>query len=129
MRTRVVWLTAFFLIGFIVFGPSRAQDEIENILANGGFEDGITAPWGTYGGVTIEVVEKLEDAAVEEDPIEGNFCLHVVVAAAGANFWDSGLQHAGHVFENGKKYTLSAFLKCKEGTLDINFKPEMIGDP
>jgi len=129
MRTRVVWLTAFFLIGFIVFGPSRAQDEVENILANGGFEDGVTAPWGTYGGVTTEVVEELVGAAVDEDPIEGNFCLHVVVAAAGANFWDSGLQHAGHVFENGKKYTLSAFLKCKEGELDINFKPELNQDP
>ena len=117
MRTRVVWLTAFLLIGFIVFAPSRAQDEVENILANGGFEDGVPAPWGTYGGVTTEVVDKLEGAAVDEDPIEGNFCLHVVVPAAGANFWDSGLQHAGHVFEAGKKYTLSAFLKCKEGEL------------
>jgi hypothetical protein len=108
------------------FNPSHAQ---ENILANGGFEDGIAAPWGTYGGVTTEVVGKLENAVVREDPIEGNFCLHITVPAAGANFWDSGLQHAGHVFEKGKKYTLSAFLKSKEGTLDINFKPELAQDP
>ncbi len=129
MRTRVVWLAAFFLIGFIVFSPSRAQDEIENILVNGGFEDGVMTQWGTYGGATAEVVDKLEGAAVDEDPIEGNYCLHIVVPAAGANFWDVGLNQGGLVFENGKKYTLSAFLKCKEGTLDINFKPELAQDP
>jgi len=129
MRTRVVWLVVFFLIGFIVSVPSLAQDEVENIMINGGFEDGITDPWGGYGGATQEVVDKLDGAAVPEDPIEGNFCLHVVVAAAGANWWDLGLDQSGHVFEKGKKYTLSAFLKCKEGTLDINFKPELGQDP
>jgi len=130
MRARVVWLTAFLLIGFVAFAPSRAQDEGENLLANGGFEDGVMAPWTTYGSVTTEVVDKLEGAAVHEDPIEGNFCLHIVVPEAGANFWDSGLQHRGHnIFEQGKKYTLSAFLKCSSGTLDINFKPEQDGDP
>ena len=129
MRTRVIRLTAFFLIGFIVLSPGRAQDEVENILANGGFEDGIMEPWGSYGGATMEVVDTLEGAAVKEDPIEGNYCLRVAVAAAGANWWDLGLDHSGHVFENGKTYTLSAFLKCKEGTLDINFKPELGVDP
>jgi hypothetical protein len=87
-------------------------------------------PWSTYGSVTTEVVQELVGAAVNEGPIEGNFCLHIIVPAAGANFWDSGLQHRGHsIFEQGKKYTLSAFLKCSSGTLDINFKPEADGDP
>lgn len=35
----------------------------------------------------------------------------------------------GYVFEAGKQYTLSAFLKCNQGTLDINFKPELDADP
>jgi hypothetical protein len=52
-----------------------------------------------------------------------------VVPTAGANFWDVGLQNAGHVFEAGKNYTLSAFFKCSEGTLDVNFKPERAADP
>ncbi len=95
-----------------------------NILANGGFEDGVPDPWSTYGDATLEVVQELVGAAVPEAPIEGDSCLHVVVGSAGANFWDSGLQHAGHVFEAGKQYKLSVFLKCKEGTLDINLKPE-----
>jgi hypothetical protein len=100
-----------------------------NILANGGFEDGVVEPWGTYGDATAEVVQELVGAAVPEAPIEGSSALHVVVGSAGANFWDSGLQHAGHVFEAGKQYTLSAFLKCSQGTLDINFKPEVGEDP
>ena len=75
------------------------------------------------------MVQALVDAAVPEAPIEGGSYLHLVVPAAGANSWDAGLQHAGHVFEAGKQYTLSAFLKCKQGTLDINFKPELGQDP
>jgi len=98
-----------------------AAAEAENILANGGFEDGVVEPWSTYGDATMEVVQ--------EDPVEGDYCLHVTVNSAGANFWDAGLQNAGHVFEAGKTYTLSASLKTKEGTMDINFKPERAADP
>ena len=93
----------------------------ENLLANGGFEDGVVEPWSTYGAATTEVVQ--------DDPVEGAYCLHVTVSEAGVNFWDSGLQHTGHVFEAGKNYTLSAYLKCSQGTLDINFKPELGQDP
>jgi hypothetical protein len=116
-----------------IYDRALSADEISqlagNILVNGGFENGVAEPWGTYGSATIEVVQELVGAAVPEAPIEGSSCLHVVVAEAGANFWDSGLQHAGHVFEAGKQYTLSAFLKCSQGTLDINFKPEIGVDP
>ena len=122
MRTRVIHVTAFFLIGFLVFSPGQAQ-EVENILINGGFEDGVADPWGTYGGATVEVVDKLVGAAIDEDPIEGNYCLHVTVPAAAANFWETGLNQGGLVFEAGKIYTLSVFLKSKEGTVNINFKP------
>jgi hypothetical protein len=100
-----------------------------NLLTNGGFEDGVTDPWSTYGDATMEVVSELVDAAVPEAPVEGSSCLHVTVNSAGANFWDAGLQNAGHVFEAGKAYTLSAYLKSKSGTLDINFKPELAADP
>ncbi len=94
---------------------------VENLLANGGFEDGVTDPWSVYGDTTMEVVS--------EGAVEGTSCLHVTVNSAGANFWDAGLQHTGHVFEAGKQYTLSAFLRAGEGTMDINFKPELAADP
>ncbi len=102
---------AFFLV----------DAEPENILANGGFEDGVADPWTTYGDASLEVVQG--------DSVEGDYSLHVTVGSAGANFWDAGLQNAGHVFEAGKSYTLSASLKAKEGTMDINFKPERAADP
>lgn len=102
-----------------VLVPTRLP--AENLLANGGFEDGVTDPWNTYGDATMEVVS--------EGAIEGTSCLHVTVNSAGANFWDAGLQHTGHVFEAGKQYTLSAFLRAGEGTMDINFKPELAADP
>jgi len=100
-----------------------------NLLVNGGFEDGVLEPWATYGNVTTEVVQELVGAVVPDAPIEGKNCLHVVVPAAGANFWDAGLQHPGHVFKAGKKYTLSVWLKSKSGTLTINMKPELAADP
>ena len=128
MRTRIIWLIAVFLIVFMGFGPSHGQ-EVVNILENGGFESGAMGPWITYGGVTTEVVEVLVGAAVPEDPIEGDYCLHLDVTTLGANNWDVGLKHGGHVFEEGRQYTLSAFVKCSQGTLDIRFKPERDGTP
>jgi len=128
MRNRLVCLTAALLIGFIGLTPVHAQDGT-NILVNGGFEDGVLEPWYVYGDVTAEVVEELVGAAVTENPIEGDYCLHLEVHSAGANFWDSHLVNPGYVFEQGKHYTLSAFFKCNEGTLQINFKPELGENP
>ena len=121
MRTRLIWLTAVLLIGFMGLNPGHAQ---ENMLTNGSFEEGTESPFSQYGGATLEVVQQLDGAAVREDPIEGDYALHIVVPSAGATSWDVGLQHDAFVFEAGKHYTLSAFLKSKEGDLEINFKPE-----
>ncbi|MHC4627947.1 MAG: carbohydrate binding domain-containing protein [Planctomycetota bacterium] len=127
MRTRIVWSTAIFIV-FTGFGLSHGQ-EVVNLLENGGFETGDMAPWSTYGPGTSEVVTELTGAAVPEAPIEGTHALHITIPGPGANFWDAGLQHGGHVFESGKHYTLSAFLKSKSGELNINFKPELAQDP
>ena len=112
-----------------IFDRALSANEISelasvNLLANGGFEDGVIEPWGFWGDATAEVVTELVGAAVLEFPIEGGSCLHMTVNSAGANNWDYGLNQGGHVFEAGKQYTVSAFLKCKEGTLDIRIKPE-----
>jgi hypothetical protein len=105
------------------------QVQIVNLLTNGGFEDGVTDPWGIWGDVSAEVVQQLVGAAVAEAPAEGTSCLHVTINSAGANNWDYGMNQGGFTFQKGKKYTLSAFLKCKEGTLQIRFKPELQQDP
>ncbi len=121
MRARIIWL-AVFLIVFMGFDPCYPQ---ENILLNGGFEDGILEPWTTYGNATFEVVTELVGADVPEDPVEGNYCLYVSVPAAGANYWDVWLKYPGLVFETGRHYTFSAFVKCATGTLQAAFKPEL----
>jgi len=129
MRTRIIRLTAVLLIGFIVCGTSHAQDENGNYFPNGGFEDGVLEPWYVYGGATAEVVDELLGAAVAEDPVEGDLCLHVTVPEPNPNWWEIGLVPSGAVFEQGKKYTVSAFLKCKEGTFQVDFKPQKSADP
>jgi len=87
-----------------------------NILINGNFETGDTTGWNTYGDASLEVVQ---------DPVsEGAYALRVQNNSVGANFWDAGLQHQGHVFEEGKSYTVSAFMKAEQGTFQLNFKPE-----
>ena len=129
MRNRVVWLAVFLLIGFFGLSSSHAQDQTGNFIPNGGFEDGVLSPWSIYGSATSQVVQELVDAAIPEDPIEGDYCLYVDVAAGAANFWDTGLQPSGEVFEQGKKYTISAFMKSKSGPLQINMKAELAADP
>ncbi len=126
MKIRIIWLTAVLLIGFMGLNPGRAQ---ENLLPNGGFESGAIATYGTYGDVTSEVVTKCVDAAVPEGPIEGEYCLHIMVPGPGANNWDSGMTDGSYTFQSGKKYTFSAFIKCKSGTLQIRLKPERGEDP
>jgi hypothetical protein len=110
-------------------GPGHAQ-EVENLLDNGGWEDGVLTPWWIYGDASGEAVQTLDGAAVPEEPVEGDYCLHITVPTAGANYYDAGLgTSAVGTFEAGKKYTLSAFCKCSSGTLQINFKPELGEDP
>ncbi len=128
MRTRTVWLMTIFLIGFTTFSSTHAQD-VTDLLTNGGFEDGVLTPWSTYGSVTSEVVTEVVGAAIPEGLPEGNYCLHLDVAALAANNWDIGLKYPSQVFEQGKHYTLSIYLKCGEGTVDVRLKPERDGDP
>ncbi|MHC4694605.1 MAG: PA14 domain-containing protein, partial [Planctomycetota bacterium] len=128
MKNRIVWLTAVLLIGFMGVSPSHAQ-QVVNLLPNGGFESGLIGPFGTYGAGTNEVVTDCVGAAVPEGPIEGDYCLHIVIPAAGTNDWDSGMSDGSYTFEVGMKYTFSAFVKSKSGTLQIRLKPERAADP
>jgi hypothetical protein len=104
-----------------------------NLLGHGDFEDGPSTPLNTWEPFVWSWYDNTGSGAaaevVSEDPIEGNYCLHVVVPVAGANFWDVGLKQSGHVFEAGKSYSLSAWFKSKVGPLDINMKPERDESP
>ena len=110
------------LLGSVSVAPPKPT--VKNLLANGGFETGVIAPYGTYGSCTTEVVTTLVDAAVAEGPVEGKYALHVVVPAAGVNNWDDGMTDGSFTWQAGKKYTFCAFVKCKSGTLQFRMKPE-----
>jgi len=128
MRIRLLCLLMFMFVGFVGLDSGYAQPGV-NLLPNGGFEDGAVAPYGHYGAGSVEVVTDCVDAAVPEGPIEGDYCLHVVIPAGATNSWDSGLTDGSNTFEAGKKYTFSAFVKAKEGELEIRLKPERGEDP
>ncbi len=87
MRKRAFWLAAALSVGLMVSGASLAQ-EVTNMLTNGGFESGPLAPYGTYATVTTTVVTEVRRCGCPGRPIEGKYCLHVVVPAAGTNSWD-----------------------------------------
>ena len=126
MRHRRFWLIAALVMGLA--GAGQGQPGV-NMLANGGFESGSIAPYGIYGSGTGTVVTECTGAAVPEGPIEGRYCLHVTVAAAGANNWDVGMTDGSHTFKQGKKYTFACFMKTKSGTLQVRLKPERGADP
>jgi hypothetical protein len=128
MKIRILWLTAVLLTGLAGLSPCHAQ-QVVNLLPNGGFETGQIGPYGLYGTGTAEVVTDCVGAAVPEGPVEGQYCLHVVVPNAGANDYDVGMSDGSYTFQKGKKYTFAAFLKCKSGTLQIRLKPERGADP
>jgi len=126
MKHRTLWVMATLAIGLVGAGAGLAQ---QNLLANGGFETGSIGPYGTYGTCTTTVVTSCDGAVVPEGPVEGKYCLHVVVPAAGANNWDVGMTNGGFTWQKGKKYTFSCFMKCKSGTLQVRLKPELSADP
>ena len=127
MRIRL-YVLVLLTIGFVGLSSSYAQPGV-NLMPNGGFETGAIGPYGLYGSGTAEVVTDCVGADVPEGPVEGDYCLHVVVPAAGTNDWDVGMSDGSYTFEAGKKYTFSAFLKCNSGTLQIRLKPERAADP
>ncbi len=126
MKTRAIWWMVAVSVGFLGAGTCLAE---VNLLLNGGFEEGVLAPWVQYGSMTTEVVQTLDGAAVPEEPIEGKSCLHIVVTAKGGNYWDSWIKQPGLVFENSARYTFAAYFKAKSGTVQVNFKPEVDGNP
>ncbi len=114
-------LFPFIIIWLIILcSVSTDSAEIENLLANGGFEGGSAEPWMVYGAATMDVVDT--------DAVEGTNALQVTVNERGVNYWDTGLVHEGLIFEEGKVYTLSAFLKSQD-KLKINFNLSLGEEP
>jgi hypothetical protein len=107
-----------------VGNPVQAPAAV-NLLTNGGFEDGVLDPW-TGGGAAGSVMTVVDSSVT--DPAEGEYALHIVVEEKGENAWDSQLKYTNLVFEAGKVYTLSAFLKSDVG-MDVRLNPQLSQSP
>ncbi len=105
---------------FLVVDP----ENILNLLANGTFESGTYDPWVVWTGVEVQVVSELAGAAIPDVPAEGSSCLYLSVPTIGGNPWDRWIKHTGLVFEGGKKYTFSAFMKSSQDPFRMRMKPE-----
>jgi len=133
MRSRVVWLIAALLVGFLATSPGYAQVG-ENMLPNGGFESGEISPYFVYdfaGEAKGEVVTDCEGAFFPEGPAEGMYCLHVVVPKpeSGEYDYDVGMADNSYTLKKGKRYVFSCFMKCKSGKLKVRMKPERGEEP
>jgi hypothetical protein len=120
MKTKQIFLT--MLIVLLANCLSYGQ---ENLLTNGGFEDGVLTPFTSYTSAAVGATWEV----VTEDAIEGNYCVKATLGAAGANSWDAWLKYQDLIFQQGKYYTFSAFLKCTTGTMQVMLKPELNQDP
>lgn len=136
MKARTVWFAAALTMAVLGFSPPGQAQTPTNLLAsNSGFETGAMAPWGSYGALaTFTVVKDCVGAVVPQGPIEGNYCLNVKVSGAGANRWDAAFQAPmatppGTVFQKGKAYTFSIFLKSKSGAAQVYISAELSQDP
>ena len=114
----------------IAVGNPVPAIEVENLLVNGGFETGELLPWTGGGAVgsVMTVVDTLAGTEIPEDPIEGDYCLHIVVEEKGENTYDSQLKYTNLVFEQGKQYTLSAFLKSDD-EMQVRLNPQLSQSP
>jgi hypothetical protein len=109
--------------GFLASSLTVAE-EIENLMDNGGFEDGVHTPWQIGGsirdgggvGAVMEVVDRLKGANIPEDPIEGELCLLVEVEKGASSAGAVQFMTANHpsVYEKDEVYTLSAFIKSDD---------------
>ncbi len=112
------------LVAGLLSSNMAIAEEIENLMDNGGFENGAHAPWQIGGGIrdgggvgaTLEIVDKLKGAEVDEDAIEGKLCLLVGVEDGASSAGDVQFMTANHpsTYEKDEIYTFSAFIKSDD---------------
>ena len=79
MNRRIFWIVlCLFVVGAM---QSSGQDEVENPAINGGFEDGILAPWRVL--FKPDANGDAELSIDDEESFTGDFCLKVEIRSAG----------------------------------------------
>jgi len=98
------------LTGLMICDSAVAQEEIQNLARNGGFENGLIE-WSLNQNIRGSAAIMEED---RKDFIEGSRSVYIDISAAGADFHTVRIEQSNHVVEQNDEYTMSAWLKAEE---------------
>ena len=101
-----VLLSCIFVLTMLVSGVAAQDEEIENILPNPDFEEGIGewsigAQWGTLS------IDKREDSPT------GHPVMLATINAVGVEAWEPEIHSPPFPLENGKTYTYAFWAKAE----------------
>lgn len=100
-----------FLLAFsLVIGQESHSAQVENLIRNGDFEDGLL-DWELRQseGASAEMKEERRDS------VKGQRCVFIEInVVAGTSAWHLALYQEGHQIENGTTYTFSCWAKAEE---------------
>lgn len=88
----------------------------QNIIPNGGFEEGMT-PWITSSGGSSQANYEI----TSNDPASGDSCLQVNITQLGSNYWDLQAQNFDLGLTEGTGYKISLKAKASSSGILLNF--------
>jgi len=104
-------IAAVHMLAFsIVIGVNAHAGEVENLIRNGDFEDGIIE-WNlrTSEGATATMKEE------KGESIKGRSCVFIDIdAVPGKTYWHLSLYQEGHMLEKDQTYTFSFWAKAED---------------
>lgn len=115
---------SILLLFSITTGTNSHAAEIENLIRNGDFEEGLIE-WDLRQ--SEGAVAKMEEDRGEA--IKGRSCVYIEIDnVAGTSDWHLALFQEGHQVEKGKTYTLSFWAKAEE-VRPVSCYVEQAADP
>jgi len=103
-------MLVFLLPFFMVTGQESISAQVENLMRNGDFEDGLL-DWELRlsEGASAEMKEE------KRDSVKGQRCVFIEInVVAGTSAWHLALYQEGHQIEKDVTYTLSFWSKAEE---------------
>jgi hypothetical protein len=104
-----------FIFAFHVFPKSVISQQ--NLVSNGGFEQGIEEVWELFaseGGACDFTLNNTEQHS-------GDRCLQAEVTTLGSNAWSIQAKNGGWSVEEGSEYEATIWMKSAAGGLTVNY--------
>ena len=100
----------FAVVVFLSLGLTVAEEEVEDIVVNGNFENDLDG-WKLYQNIRGSTGAMEID---DEDVAEGKKSARLIIEVPGADYHTVRIEQEGPQIVAGKTYTLSAWLKAEE---------------